>query len=64
MQSLVIKYVDQEGKIIEATLDPNFSPEIFEYTINNLEYWVEKLEIEAVANLEGAIIEIEGAINS
>lgn len=63
LNSLVIKYQNQEGQIIELPLNPAFVFNTLEYTLQDLEYWVEKLSIEAVANIEGATIDIQGADN-
>lgn len=61
LKSLVIKYQNQEGQIIELPLNPAFNFDTLEYTLQDLEYWVEKLSVEAVANIEGAVIDIQGA---
>lgn len=61
LEKLVIKYTNQNGEIVELPLVPEFISNIYEYSIQNLEYWVKSLDIEALANIEGATIEIEGA---
>ncbi|MDO5556126.1 MAG: cadherin-like beta sandwich domain-containing protein [Clostridia bacterium] len=61
LQSLIIKYSNQNGELIEIPLNPIFNFETYEYALEDLEYWVEKLEIEAIANIEGATIDIQGA---
>lgn len=61
LQSLVIKYRNQEGELIETLLNPVFNFQTYEYTLEDLEYWGEKLEIDAIANIEGATIDIQGA---
>lgn len=61
--SLVVKYENQEGQIIELPLNPTFDFSTLEYVLQDLEYWVERLSIEAVANLKGATIDIQGAEN-
>ena len=61
LNSLVIKYQNKEGQIIELPLNPVFNFSTLEYTLQDLEYWVEKLSIEAIANIEGATIDIQGA---
>lgn len=63
LKSIVIKYTNQEGQEVEVPLTPAFAFNTYEYTLENLEYWVEKLNIEAVANIKGAIVEIEGKEN-
>ena len=60
LTTLVIKYKNQEGQLIEVPLNPLFAFNIYEYSLEDLEYWVEKLEIEAISNIEGAKIEIQG----
>ena len=61
LNSLLVKYENQEGQIIEVSLNPTFNFATLEYTLQDLEYWVEKLSIEAIANIEGATIDIQGA---
>lgn len=61
LEKLVIKYTNQNGEVIELPLAPEFISNIYEYSIQNLEYWIKTLDIEALANIEGATIEIEGA---
>ena len=63
LQSLIVKYTNQEGNLVEVLLNPTFNFQTYEYTLEDLEYWVEKLEIDTIANLEGAIINIQGADN-
>ena len=60
---MVVKYENQEGQIIELPLNPTFDFSTLEYVLQDLEYWVERLSIEAVANLKGATIDIQGAEN-
>jgi len=61
LSSLLVKYENQEGQIIELPLNPVFNFATLEYTLQDLEYWVEKLTVEAVPNIEGATIDIQGA---
>lgn len=63
LKTLVIKYENQNGELIELPLNPTFSFDKLEYTLEDLEYWVEKLNIEATPNIEGATIDIQGAEN-
>ena len=63
LKSLIIKYENQNGELIETPLNPAFAFNTLEYTLEDLEYWVEKLSIEAVPNIEGATIDIQGADN-
>lgn len=61
LEKLIIKYTNQNGEVVEAPLTPEFISNIYEYSIETLEYWVKSLDIEALANIEGATIEISGA---
>ena len=61
LQKLVIKYTNQNGEVVEVPLTPEFVSSTHEYSIENLEYWVKALDIEALANIEGATVEIIGA---
>ena len=61
LEKLVIKYTNQNGEVVELPLTPEFISNIYEYSIETLEYWVKNLDIEALANIEGATIEISGA---
>lgn len=63
LTSLVIKYTNQNGELVEIPLNPTFNFDVYDYKIEDLEYWVEKLDIEAIANIEGATIDIQGADN-
>lgn len=60
LNSLILKYKNESGELIEIPLNPAFNFNTFEYTIEDLEYWVEKLEIQAIANIENATIDIQG----
>lgn len=61
LEKLIIKYTNQNGELVEVPLTPEFISNIYEYSIETLEYWVKSLDIEALANIEGATIEISGA---
>lgn len=61
LKSLVIKYENENREIVETPLNPVFSFDIFEYSLEELEYWVEKLSVEAIPNIEGANIDVQGA---
>ncbi len=63
LKSLVVKYTNQEGELIEIPVNPEFSPTTLEYTLQDLEYWVENLSIEAITNIAGATVDIQGAEN-
>lgn len=61
LEKLIVKYTNQNGEVVELPLTPEFISNIYEYSIETLEYWVKSLDIEALANIEGATIEISGA---
>lgn len=61
LEKLLIKYTNQNGEVVELPLAPEFISNTYEYSIGTLEYWVKSLDIEALTNIEGATIEIEGA---
>lgn len=63
VKTLVVKYINQEGNTIEILLEPKFDAKTLEYTLEDLEYWVDKLLIEVKPNLDKATIKIEGADN-
>lgn len=63
LKSLVVKYENQEGELIELPLTPAFSFDKLEYTLEDLEHWVGKLSIEAIPNIEGAKVDIQGTDN-
>lgn len=61
LKSLIIKYENQNGELIEAPLNPEYEFNTLEYYLQDLEYWVEKISIEAIPNIEGATVDIQGA---
>ncbi len=63
LKSLIIKYKNENGELVEIPLNPVFAFDTIEYTLSDLESNVENLEIEAIPNIEGAEINIEGANN-
>lgn len=63
LKSLMIRYENQEGELIELPLNPVFNFDKLEYTLEDLEYWIEKLSLEAIPNIEGATVDIQGADN-
>lgn len=63
IKTLTVKYINQEGNTIEIPLSPKFDAKTLEYTLEDLEYWVDKLLIEVKPNLDKATIKIEGADN-
>lgn len=60
LSSLKVTMKDENGEIIELPLNPGFSFDIFEYKLEDISYKIDKLDVEAIANLEEVIVEIEG----
>jgi len=58
LKTLNISYVDELGNTIELT--PEILKEVFEYNIEDIPYYISKLDIEVSSNLEEAKIEIIG----
>ena len=63
LKSLIVKCENEKGELVELPLNPGFTFENFEYVLEDIEYWIEKLNIEAIPNVEGAIVDIQGAEN-
>lgn len=63
LASLRITYIDKDGNTQEIILNPAFDGAILEYNLGDISYLIESLNIEAIANLEGAIVEISGNEN-
>lgn len=63
LTSLKITYIDEDGNVKELLLNPTFDPAILEYNLEELSYLINSLDIKAIANLEGAIVEIKGNDN-
>ena len=63
LKTLIIKYEDENGEEKELLLNPEFNSEILEYNLNNISYLINNLKVEAIPNLEGAIVEIAGNEN-
>lgn len=60
LQQLKIFYIDEEGNTRELVLNPELNEEIYEYTLEDISYLISKLDVEVLANLEEAKIEITG----
>ena len=63
LQSLVVRYENENKELVEIPLNPEFKFDVTEYSLQELQYWVKSLNIDAKANLEGATIDIKGADN-
>ena len=61
LKSLIVKYQNETGEMIETPLSPAFNFDTLEYTLQDLEYWVKSLNVEAIPNIEGATVDIKGA---
>lgn len=60
LSSLNVKYKDNDKKDVELKVIPDFLATTYEYTLPDIEYYVKKLDIEAIANREEAIVAIVG----
>lgn len=63
LKSIIAKTTDKEGNIKELPLTPIFSFDVYDYTLQDIEFNVDKIDIESLANLEGATIEVIGNEN-
>lgn len=63
VQHIKVFYMDEMGIKQELILNPVFSTEVFEYTLNNISHLVSRLDVDVLVNLEQAIIEITGNEN-
>ena len=63
VENIKLFYTDETGNKQEIVLNPVFSSEIFEYTLDNLSHLINKLDVEVLTNFEEAKIEIEGNEN-
>lgn len=63
LQSLVASYTDENGVVTEIPLTPLFSFDVLEYKVDQVSYKIDKLNIEALGNLEGATVKVEGNEN-
>ena len=63
IKSLVTTITDENGIITELPLNPIFSFDVFEYTLDDISYKIENINVEAIANLEGATIAVTGNEN-
>lgn len=63
LQSLVVRYENENKELVEIPLNPEFKFDVTEYSLQELQYWVKSLNIDAKANLEGATIDIKGTDN-
>lgn len=63
LQSLIVKYRNENDEMVVLILNPEFAFDTLEYTTEDIEYYVDKLEIEAISNIEGAVVNIEGFEN-
>lgn len=58
LNALKISYIDELGN--EVVLTPVITEEVFKYTLNNIPYYIDALNIDVLSNLEDAKIEIIG----
>ena len=61
LQTLNIYYVNENGEKVELQLDPQFSFDVYSYTVKDiLTHTIQSLNVDAKANAENAKIEIVG----
>lgn len=61
LQTLSICYVNENGDKVELKLDPQFSFDVYSYSVNDiLAHTIQSLSVEAKANAENAKVEIVG----
>lgn len=61
LQTLSIYYVNENGEKVELKLDPQFSFDMYSYSVNDiLAHTIQSLSVEAKANAENAKVEIVG----
>lgn len=61
LQTLSIYYVNENGEKVELKLDPQFSFDVYSYSVNDiLAHTIQSLSVEAKANAENAKVEIIG----
>ena len=61
LQTLSIYYVNENGVKVELKLDPQFSFDVYSYSVNDiLAHTIQSLSVEAKANAENAKVEIVG----
>lgn len=61
LQALTVAYVDENGASLELLLNPAFSFDIYEYSIDTIiPHTIDNIEIAGTANRENAKIEITG----
>lgn len=63
LQSLSVFYINENGEKTPLNLEPLFGVGIYEYTLKDISYKIDKLLVEAIANKENATIEIKGNEN-
>lgn len=60
LQTLIIGYIDENGKFFELSFLPEFNEDVFEYKLEDLKSSIDKLKVDALATNEDYIIEIKG----
>lgn len=61
LQTLSIYYVNENGEKVELKLEPQFSFDVYSYSVNDiLAHTIQSLSVEAKANTENAKVEIVG----
>ena len=63
VNSINIFYIDEEGNTKSLLLNPEFQEDVFNYTLEDISYFINELNVEVISNLEQATIEIIGDKN-
>lgn len=62
IKTLEVNKIDSDNNFIKATLDKDFDPETFDYTLN-VEKNIKALDVDAKVEKEGIIVKIDGIDN-
>lgn len=60
LKNLIIGYLNENGNIVELPISPEFDEDILEYTIDGIDYSIDKLQINAIPFSEDLSVEIKG----
>lgn len=60
LSALSIYYINEKGQNTALPIEPTFSFDTYEYTLEKLSHEIKEIKIEAIANKENAKIEITG----
>lgn len=61
VQSIIVNTINGDGTLTPLSLSPEFSSQVYEYTLEDIDHTINSLKVEAIASLTDASIEITGA---